>query len=109
MVDVVVNNVMSTSLTPDLSTYMFNDQVSFTPSVCFRCTITNDMQSQYHPYCPIQWGNHTSEQNCWLGDTKVPLPDVNTQDPTVVSGYSQWIKSLVQTYNIDGLRIDAAK
>ena len=27
MVDVVVNNVMSTSLTPDLSTYMFKEQV----------------------------------------------------------------------------------
>lgn len=91
MVDVVVNNVMSTSLTPDLSTYMFKDQ------------------SQYHPYCPIDWNNITSEQNCWLGDTKVPLPDLNTQNPTVVSGYSTWIKSLVETYNIDGLRIDAAK
>ena len=27
----------------------------------------------------------------------------------MISGYSTWIKSLVQTYNIDGLRIDAAK
>lgn len=27
MVDVVVNNVMSTSLTPSLSTYMFKEQV----------------------------------------------------------------------------------
>ena len=27
MVDVVVNNVMSTSLTPDLSKYMFKEQV----------------------------------------------------------------------------------
>lgn len=28
MVDAVVNNVMSTSLTPDLSTYMFKEAVS---------------------------------------------------------------------------------
>ncbi|KIP10336.1 glycoside hydrolase family 13 protein [Phlebiopsis gigantea 11061_1 CR5-6] len=91
MVDVVVNNVMSTSLTPDLSTYMFKEQ------------------SQYHTYCPVDYSNITSEQNCWLGDTKVPLPDLNTQDPTVISGYSTWIQSLVKTYNIDGLRIDAAK
>ncbi|OBZ75401.1 Alpha-amylase 1 [Grifola frondosa] len=88
MVDVVVNNVMALSTTPDLSTFMFKDQ------------------SQYHPYCPIQWGNTTSEQNCWLGDTNVTLPDVNTQDPTVVSAYNSWISTLVSTFNIDGLRID---
>ncbi|OSD02788.1 glycoside hydrolase family 13 protein [Trametes coccinea BRFM310] len=91
MVDVVVNNVMALSTKPDLSTYMFKQE------------------SQYHPYCPIDWGNTTSEQNCWLGDLNVTLPDVNTQDPTVVSAYSAWIKALVQEFNIDGLRIDAAK
>ncbi|EJF62461.1 alpha-amylase [Dichomitus squalens LYAD-421 SS1] len=92
MVDVVVNNVMGlkTDLS-DLSTYMFKDK------------------SQYHPYCPIQWGNTTSEQNCWLGDTNVTLPDVNTQDPSVVSAYTSWIQALVKEFNIDGLRIDAAK
>ena len=39
----------------------------------------------------------------------MPLPDLNTTNPTVISGYQSWIKQLVQTYNIDGLRIDAAK
>ncbi len=63
-------------------------------------------QSKYHSYCPIQWGNTTSEQNCWLGDTNVTLPDVKTQDPGVVSAYSSWIKALVQEFQIDGLRID---
>ncbi|KAF9001959.1 glycoside hydrolase family 13 protein [Cyathus striatus] len=91
MVDVVVNNVMSTSTTPDYSSYMFKNA------------------SFYHPYCPIQWGNTTSEQNCWLGDEKVPLPDLNTQNPTVVSQYGEWIQNLVEEYDIDGLRIDAAK
>lgn len=64
------------------------------------------IQSQYHPYCPIQWGNTTSEQDCWLGDLNVTLPDVNTQDSAVVSAYSTWISSLVSEFNIDGLRID---
>ncbi|CAL1703970.1 unnamed protein product [Somion occarium] len=92
MVDVVVNNVMGlTTDLNDLSSYMFKQK------------------SQYHPYCPIQWGNRTSEQDCWLGDLKVPLLDVNTEDPTVVSAYQDWIKNLVSEYNIDGLRIDAAK
>lgn len=60
----------------------------------------------YHPYCPIQWGNTTSEQTCWLGDTKVPLPDVNTSHPTVIAQYGDWIHDLVQEYQFDGLRID---
>ncbi|KAG1868733.1 glycoside hydrolase family 13 protein [Suillus tomentosus] len=88
MVDVVVNDVMATSITPDLSTYMFKEQ------------------SQYHPYCAIDWSNTTSEEQCWLGDTVVPLPDLNTEDPTVVAGFGDWIQSLVKEYNIDGLRID---
>jgi alpha-amylase len=50
----------------------------------------------------------TSIQNCWLGDTNVTLPDVNTQDLTVASTYGSWIKNLVQEYGIDGLRIDGA-
>ncbi|EKM82841.1 hypothetical protein AGABI1DRAFT_82568 [Agaricus bisporus var. burnettii JB137-S8] len=91
MVDVVINNVMSTSLKPDYSQYFFEDS------------------SMYHPYCPIQWGNTTSEQTCWLGDTKVPLPDVNTSHPTVIAQYGDWIHDLVQEYQFDGLRIDAAK
>ncbi|KAJ7349293.1 glycoside hydrolase family 13 protein [Mycena albidolilacea] len=91
MVDVVVNNVMATSLTPDYSTYMFKDA------------------KYYHPYCAVDFSNITSEQQCWLGDTKVPLPDLNTENSEVIAKYSDWISDLVQTYSIDGLRIDAAK
>jgi alpha-amylase len=91
MVDVVVNNVMATSTTPDFSKYMFKDK------------------SLYHPYCPVKWGNTTSEQECWLGDEKVPLPDLDTRNPTVIAGYGDWVRGLVTEYNIDGLRIDAAK
>lgn len=91
MVDIVVNNVVGMSTTPDYSLYMFKDQ------------------SQYHPYCPISWGNRTSEQHCWLGDLTVTLPDVNTDDATVQDSYGNWIQALVQEYQIDGLRIDAAK
>jgi alpha-amylase len=60
----------------------------------------------YHTYCPIQWGNTTSEQNCWLGDDKVPLPDVDTSNPAVIAQYGDWIQNFVQEYEIDGLRID---
>ncbi|KAF8163067.1 glycoside hydrolase family 13 protein [Crassisporium funariophilum] len=91
MTDIVVNNVMATSTTPDFSNYLFKDA------------------SMYHPYCPIQWGNETSEQECWMGDEKVPLPDVDTRNPTVIAQYGKWIQDFVQEYSIDGLRIDAAK
>jgi alpha-amylase len=91
MVDVVVNNVMATSTTPDYSKYMFKDA------------------SQYHSYCPIEWGNRASEMDCWFGDEKVPLPDLNTENPSVIKGYGDWIQDLVKEYEIDGLRIDAAK
>ncbi|KAN0075281.1 glycoside hydrolase family 13 protein [Tylopilus felleus] len=92
MVDVVVNDVMATSMNlTDLSTYMFKKQ------------------SQFHPYCVMDWSNATSQERCWLGDTIVPLADVNTEDPTVVSAFQDWIQNLVREYSIDGLRIDAAK
>jgi len=70
--------------------------------------MTYSFKTQYHPYCPVDWNNLTSIQNCWLGDTVVPLPDINTQDPTVVSTYGSWINNLVQEYGIDGLRIDGS-
>lgn len=70
--------------------------------------MTYSFKTQYHPYCTIDWSSLTSMQNCWLGDTTVPLPDVNTQDPTVASTYGSWIQNLVQEYGIDGLRIDGA-
>ena len=70
--------------------------------------MTSSFKTQYHPYCTIDWTNLTSMQYCWLGDTTVPLPDLNTQDPTVASAYGSWIQNLVQEYGIDGLRIDGA-
>ena len=56
----------------------------------------------------MDWGNATSEERCWLGDTTVSLPDINTEDPSVVSDFRDWIRSLVSEYDIDGLRIDGA-
>jgi alpha-amylase len=91
MVDVVVNDVMALSTSPDYSIYMFKDA------------------SLYHSYCPVDFSNTTSEQLCWLGDLNVTLPDIDTTNPTVISGYNSWISELVSTYEIDGLRIDAAK
>ncbi|KAH7341568.1 alpha-amylase [Rhizoctonia solani] len=92
MVDVVVNNVASAGTTePNFSSFFFKDP------------------SQYHPYCPINYKNQTSIEQCWMGDTKVALVDVNTEDERVVLQYEDWVANFVQEYGIDGLRIDAAK
>jgi len=106
MVDVVVNNVMATSTKPDYSQYFFKNAVCVL--TISRLQLPYLLKSLYHPYCPIQWGNITSEQSCWLGDQNVPLPDVDTTNPTVIQKYGEWIQDLIKEYNIDGLRIDGA-
>ncbi|CAE6460999.1 unnamed protein product [Rhizoctonia solani] len=92
MVDLVVNNVVSVGTTePNFSSFFFKDP------------------SQYHPYCPINYKNQSSIEQCWMGDTKVALVDVNTEDEYVVAQYEGWVANFIQEYGIDGLRIDAAK
>lgn len=44
-----------------------------------------------------------------MGDANVALMDVNTENEEVISQYSDWIKDFVQSYRVDGLRLDAAK
>ena len=63
-------------------------------------------QSHFHPFCEVDYSNATSVQECWLGDTNVPLPDLKTESSTVVSGYQTWINQLMSNYSIDGLRLD---
>ncbi|KAK4615785.1 Alpha-amylase A type-3 [Fulvia fulva] len=65
-------------------------------------------QSQYHPYCAIDWSNKTSVQYCWAGDKIVSLPDLRTEDQAVQETLNTWIKQLVSNYSIDGLRLDSA-
>ncbi len=105
MVDIVANNVMATSTTPDFSNYMFKEAVMPLSFNLIHLT-TSSLETQYHSYCPVDWSNVTSVQDCWLGDTKVALPDLDTEDPTVASTYGTWVNNLVQEYGIDGLRID---
>ena len=61
-----------------------------------------NLSSYYHPYCPIDWNNQWSVENCWLGY----LPDLNQTVPFVRAGLLNWITWLVQNFQIDGLRID---
>lgn len=98
MVDVVVNNMaaaFNNTLPPPVDYSKFNP--------------FND-KKYFHKYCNVtEWDNPTNYQDCWLYPYGVALADLNTNDATVVSMMSAWIKELVSNYTIDGLRIDAAK
>ena len=60
-------------------------------------------QEHYHNDCNIDnWGDQWQVENCRLAG----LPDLN-QGNSYIRGYlKDWIKGIVQKYNLDGIRID---
>ncbi|KAF2768834.1 alpha-amylase [Teratosphaeria nubilosa] len=93
MVDVVTNH-MAYNIDP--SAVHYSDFNPFNSS------------EYYHPYCAIDYSNTISEQQCWMGDEVVSLPDLRTEDSDVQDGFDSWISELVSNYSIDGIRIDSA-
>ena len=66
--------------------------------------------SYFHPECLItDYNNQTDVEQCWLGDDKLALADVDTENPRIVNMFNRWIRSLVEDYGIDGIRIDTVK
>lgn len=63
--------------------------------------------SYFHDYCVIS--NYNDQGNVEYCRIASDLPDINTSDANVRSIFNAWIKSLVSTYSIDGLRIDTVK
>lgn len=54
----------------------------------------------FHSYCPItDYNDDTMSQNCWLGDNKVSLPDLNTESKEVQNIWYDWVGSLVSNYS----------
>ncbi|KAJ5901399.1 hypothetical protein N7504_007393 [Penicillium tannophilum] len=69
-----------------------------------------DSSSYFHSYCLISnYDNQTNVEDCWLGDTTVSLPDLNTDLTSVQTIWYDWVADLVSNYSIDGLRIDTVK
>jgi alpha-amylase len=68
--------------------------------------LTFKTQSSYHPLCWIDYNSQDSIERCWMGDGKVPLMDLNTENFQVQNTLNNMIRDLVTTYRIDGLRID---
>jgi len=92
MVDVVTNHYAANSAPQNIDYSQFNPF---------------NTADKFHPYCPINYNDINSVIKCWEGDTKVPLADVKTEDSGVRDTFNGWIKDLVATYGIDGLRIDS--
>ncbi|KAJ5419918.1 uncharacterized protein N7487_003468 [Penicillium crustosum] len=66
--------------------------------------------SYFHPYCLISnYDDQSNVENCWLGDTTVSLPDLDTTQSSVQTLWNNWIGDLVSNYSIDGLRVDTVK
>ncbi|KAG6912830.1 hypothetical protein DXG01_011659, partial [Tephrocybe rancida] len=100
MLDVVANHMV---IVP-------KNETSSTATLDFSSTVSFSKESDYHPYCLVSdYNNQTDVEQCWLGDKKLPLADLNTENADVVKTLNEWIKNLVQTYGVDGLRIDTAK
>ncbi|OXV06778.1 hypothetical protein Egran_05455 [Elaphomyces granulatus] len=69
-----------------------------------------DNEKYFHPYCLISnYDNQTNVEDCWLGDTTVTLPDLNTTRLDVQNIWYSWVHSLVSNYSVDGLRVDTVK
>lgn len=68
-------------------------------------------QEYYHPYCPIDFSNDTSDdvvtplpiypltKQCWFGDKYVALADINTDVPFVNNWFLNWIPQLISNYS----------
>lgn len=101
LVDVVAN---------EMAYDIGNANMSSTIPIDYSVFVPFNSSKDFTPYCPIiDWNNQTEFQNCWLGYEGVATPRLKTTDPNIANTLNQWIKDLVGTYNIDGIRVDGAK
>lgn len=103
MVDVVINHLVATQNPPQYSSFPspFSAQSAFHAEQFIQATD--------YPSPPFSAGNQTAVEQGWLGDEKLPLVDINTEDQSIQNWWYDWIKNLVSTYSIDGVRIDTVK
>ncbi|KAL2007729.1 hypothetical protein VTN00DRAFT_7711 [Thermoascus crustaceus] len=67
-------------------------------------------QKYFHPYCSISnYNDQSNVEDCWLGDSTVSLPDLDTTRSDVQDMWYSWVKGLVGNYSVDGLRIDTVR
>jgi alpha-amylase len=101
LVDVVAN---------ELAYDIGDANMTSTTKIDYSTFVPFNSSSDFVSYCPIDnWNNQTEFQSCWLGFEGVATPRIKTTDPGIANTLNQWIKSLVGTYDIDGIRVDGAK
>ena len=64
-----------------------------------------NLETSYHTACEINYDNQESIEQCQIAN----LPDLNTENPDVVSTLNDWVAYMVEEYGFDGLRIDTVK
>jgi len=95
MVDVVPNHVANVPWNQDFSgIFPFNDKKYYHWPVR-ECQWIDD----HTPY------NQTGLELCWLSF----LPDLDQENPFVKQTLIEWVRDFVNTYQIDGLRLDATR
>nr|XP_031859871.1 uncharacterized protein CI109_004719 [Kwoniella shandongensis]KAA5526943.1 hypothetical protein CI109_004719 [Kwoniella shandongensis] len=103
MVDIAINALAATTYSLDATALASADDG----------TLLFKDPSDYHPRCGISWGDHDSEQVCWLGEGDdnggVALMDLKSESDAVSSVLNQWVGGYVSDYGIDGFRVDASK
>ncbi|WWC57793.1 uncharacterized protein I303_100328 [Kwoniella dejecticola CBS 10117] len=103
MVDIAINALAATNYRIDADTLASDND----GKLLFKDP------ANYHERCNIKWGDHHSEEYCWLvtggDDNDVALLDLATETPAVADKLKQWVPGYVKEYGIDGFRIDASK
>ena len=93
MVDIAVN--FAASLMTDTS-----------EAALLKQSVTFKKPEYYHPLCWIDYNSQASIERCWMGNDRVALMDLNTENAIVQDILNKMIRDLVTTYRIDGLRVD---
>ncbi|KAF7302332.1 Glycoside hydrolase family 13 protein [Mycena chlorophos] len=114
MLDVVVNHfaappLNNVTLASNVSTEVFANAAALL-KLNYTVLQPFSTSSDFHPPRFISdYTNQTDVEHCWLGDTLLPLPDVDTEDETVQAELYAWVKNMVNEYGADGVRIDTVK
>lgn len=106
MVDVVVNHMAPTVAPFNYTSGNWGGQINYTS---YSDLQPFNSSKYYNEPCLIDNNSPASVIECRIFDAYVNLPDLKTTDSYVRQVFQTWIKDLVATYSIDGLRIDTVK
>lgn len=94
----------------EMAYYIGDKNMTSSTYIDYADFIPFNTSSQYDPYCPlVNFSNQTELVTCWLGYTVVVTPRIKTTDPTIRTTLDTWVKNIMATYNVDGMRVDGAK